>query len=67
MTYSDALVFFIGGNPPLAMMGAALDRYLPGPSAMLANEAYVKINIHPTQILFLYFCILCSEIPNNFV
>ena len=38
---SDARRFFRGYTNPLAMMGVALDRYLPGRGAMLANEAYV--------------------------
>ena len=33
--------FAEGYTDPLAMMGVALDRYLPGRNAMLANEAYV--------------------------
>ena len=55
MTYSDALVFFIGGNPPLAMMGVALNRYLPGAGAMLANEAYVFICANEICDLFYHF------------
>ena len=39
----DAHGFCRGYNNPLAMMGVALDRYLPGRNAMLANEAYVII------------------------
>ena len=37
----DAHGFCRGYNNPLAMMGVALDRYLPGRNAMLANEVYV--------------------------
>ena len=35
----DAHGFFREQTNPLAMMGVALDRYLPGRNAMLANEA----------------------------
>ena len=45
----DAGQFCRGYTNPLAMMGVALDRYLPGRNAMLVNDAYV-INIlhnHP--------------------
>ena len=38
----DAGRFCWGYTDPLAMMGAALDRYLPGRNAMLANEIYVE-------------------------
>ena len=42
----DAHGFCRGYTPPLAMMGVALDRYLPGRNTMLANEAYVlKANL----------------------
>ena len=34
----DARRFCKGYNNPLAMKGTALDRYLPGCNAMLANE-----------------------------
>ena len=37
----DAHRFCRGYNTPLAMMGVALDRYLPGRNAMLVNEVYV--------------------------
>ena len=37
----DARGFCRGYTDPLAMMGVALDRYLPGRNAMLANETYV--------------------------
>ena len=38
----DAHRFCRGYTNPLAMMGVALDRCLPGYNAMLANEVYVK-------------------------
>ena len=38
----DAHEFCRGYGKPLAMMGVALNRYLPGCNAMLGNEAYVK-------------------------
>ena len=31
------------------MMGVALNRYLPGRNAMLANEAYVGINLEENR------------------
>ena len=39
------------------MMGAALDRYLPGRNVMLANEAYVKFHLksiaeYPKELSF---------------
>ena len=37
----DAGRFCRGYTNPLAMMGVALDRYLPRCNAMLANETYV--------------------------
>ena len=37
----DARRFCRGYTTPLAMMGVARDRYLPGRNAMLANEVYV--------------------------
>ena len=37
----DARRFCRGYTNPLAMMGVALDRYLPGRNAMLVNESYV--------------------------
>jgi hypothetical protein len=37
----DARRFCRGYSNPLAMMGVALDRYLPERNAMLVNEAYV--------------------------
>ena len=37
----EAHGFCRGETNPLAMMGAALDRYLPGCNAMRANEIYV--------------------------
>jgi len=37
----DARRFCRGYNNPLAMMGAALNRYLLGRNAMLVNEVYV--------------------------
>ena len=37
----DARRFFRWETNPLAMMGAALDRYLPGRNTMLVNEGYV--------------------------
>ena len=40
----DARRFCRGYNNPLAMMGVALDRYLPGCNAMLVNEAYVILS-----------------------
>ena len=41
--------------PPLAMMGIALDRYLPGRYSMIANEIYV---INFTKV---YLCANCSN------
>ena len=38
----DVRRFCRGDTKPLAMMGAALDRYLPGRNAMLVNESYVS-------------------------
>jgi hypothetical protein len=38
----DAHEFCRGYGKPLAMMGVALYRYLPGCNAMLANEVYVS-------------------------
>ncbi len=38
----DARGFGRGDGDPLAMMGVALDRCLPGRNAMLGNEVYVK-------------------------
>ena len=39
----DAHGFCIGSTNPLAMMGIALNRYLPGRNAMRVNEIYVII------------------------
>ena len=39
----DAHCFCRGYDNPLAMMGAALNRYLPGRNAILVNESYVVI------------------------
>ena len=48
----DAQFFARGYTYPLAMMGVALDRYLPGRNAMLANEVYVsKLHIGKIQIV----------------
>ena len=49
--------FAEGTIPPLAMMGAALYRYLPGCNAMLVNEAYVKFYLksiaeYPKELSF---------------
>lgn len=42
----DARGFCRGQTNPLAMMGAALDRYLPGRIAVIVNETYVlKANL----------------------
>ena len=42
----DAGRFCRGYTNPLAMMGVALDRYLPGRNAMLATKSYVlKANL----------------------
>ena len=41
----DAGRFCGGYTDPLAMMGVALDRYLPGRNAMLVNEVYVWMSI----------------------
>ncbi len=38
---SDAPRFFRGYTNPLAMMGVALNRYLPGGNAMLVTTTYV--------------------------
>jgi len=40
----DARRFCRGFNTPLAMMGVALNRYLPECNAMLVNEAYVILS-----------------------
>ena len=44
---------FYGGSkpPPYTMMGTALDRYLPGRNAMLANEVYVRYGIKGTRTI----------------
>ena len=39
----DARWFCRGYSNPLAMMGVALDRYLPGRNAILATKSYVKL------------------------
>jgi len=41
----DAHRFCRGYSTPLAMMGVALDRYLPVRNAMLVNEVYVLLRI----------------------
>lgn len=46
----DVRRFCRGDTKPLAMMGAALDRYLPGRNAMLANESYVRRGMIGTAI-----------------
>ena len=44
---------FYGGSkpPPYAVMGAALNRYLPGRNAMLVNEVYVRNGIKDTRTI----------------
>ena len=48
--------FAEGYTDPLAMMGVALDRYLPGRNAMLANEAYVLFPQCFLLSLYVYYC-----------
>ena len=47
---------------PLAMMGAALDRYLPGRNTMLVNEAYVILLNYLTVLNIFIFFDQCIEL-----
>ena len=53
----DAGRFCRGYGKPLAMMGVALYRYLPGCNSMLANEAYVLLTT--TVLLWFFHSFLC--------
>lgn len=59
----DARWFCRGYGNPLAMMGVALDRYLPGRNAMLANESYVFNRILTTNGL----CILTINLSYGII
>ena len=48
---SDALCFCRGYTYPLARMGVALDRCIPGRNSMLVNEVYVKTPRATKQLL----------------
>ena len=51
----DAHGFGRGYNNPLAMMGVKRFRGLPGRNAMLANEAYVLLNLKIFTKIFFCF------------
>ena len=51
----DAHCFCRGYTPPLAMMGVALDRYLPGRNPIRVNKTYVIIYANIICALFYRF------------
>ena len=67
----DARGFCRGYSNPLAMMGVALDRYLPGCNAMLANESMYETTLKQSNAMYdgiirfpiyLFFSELCYNV-----
>ena len=63
----DARPFCRGYSNPLAMMGVALNRYLPGRNAMLVNESMYRRIINQTKTGLQFLCFSIIELATVFI